>query len=563
MAHPPFNGEADAAIAKVGVEMELSRVSHGLLSSEWRNTTGRSKRIHLSVFAVMAGLFILAQIFLGLGVNVIRTSDTPVFLGMANAHSVFSAHFLAGPRPPLVPLVIKLLFGSERLFVAFQWIVHIVAWGALAWYYFEHSAYGVRGLALAMWVFVLALLPQVHIWNFYIMSESLSISCLPLVFALLPRCLSYPGVFASLPLGIVLVGVCMLRDIGAYLAVSLGLALLAVDVATKSRRMSSCLLLGAVIFGLGYSSITANIGTPTAADKRWVFPFLNVVGQRVLPCPDRLSDFAERGMPVNDALRARTGKWASSDGFAFYNDPQLASFLVWATTQGGSTYTSWLLAHPSYLIKEVLSSRREILHQTPGELSAYLPGGYPALPADMSLLDVNLRWVALPFAVAVPYALWRRRRGPHFGDGNRLRLAFASLVPIPVLMIVTYHGDAMDVARHSVLVSVYVRLYLLFLAHLLIGGNPVSEAKTPRSKTAAPVGSLPRQQRTGGRGRPSPVEVEASGGLGSVSRAGGRRSGRSKSGAWPSLSPTTCFRYWTTVPAGAVWGRSAGRAPVP
>ena len=43
--------------------------------------------------------------------------------------------------------------------------------------------------------------------------------------------------------------------------------------------------------------------------QRWVFPFYNVMGMRILPVPEHVAYFSDHGMPVSPALYERTGKW--------------------------------------------------------------------------------------------------------------------------------------------------------------------------------------------------------------------------------------------------------------
>lgn len=57
----------------------------------------RSKYAFAFVLVFLA--FLVAQLYAGLGVGVMVTSDSPVFVNMAKDHPVFSKAFLAGPRP--------------------------------------------------------------------------------------------------------------------------------------------------------------------------------------------------------------------------------------------------------------------------------------------------------------------------------------------------------------------------------------------------------------------------------------------------------------------------------
>ncbi len=184
-------------------------------------------------------------------------------------------------------------------------------------------------------------------------------------------------------------------------------------------------------------------------------------------------------MPVNEAVLAQANKWASSDTFAVYRDPALADFLAWVTSQGKSTYSAYLLEHPGYTSGEIVDHRQLILHQLPSALEGYYPKEYRPIVQGMFAIEASLLWAILPAAALLPYRLWQRRRGLRPNDAWKVSLAVAALVPLPVLMVISYHGDAMDVARHSVIVAVYARLYLVFIAFILIGARET--AVRPRS----------------------------------------------------------------------------------
>ncbi len=179
------------------------------------------------VFILLFLAFLFAQMYAGLGVGVVETSDSPVFVSMARDHPVFSRAFLAGPRSPLTSLVIKAVAGSTRHFVAFQWLLHVCAWGGLAYFFFVQARHRLAGALLALWVMLLALTPQVQIWNCYIMSESLSLTCVPLLFLLLPYSRARTSRRTWIALSAVLLTSALLRDIGAYLGLALGVALFA------------------------------------------------------------------------------------------------------------------------------------------------------------------------------------------------------------------------------------------------------------------------------------------------------------------------------------------------
>lgn len=267
-----------------------------------------------------------------------------------------------------------------------------------------------------------------------------------------------------------------MRDVYAYLAAALAVAVfLGLGIASRWKRVHWLLLVsGFVVFGL--AGVSAGSGARNAVERRWVFPLFNVIGQRVLTDPARTSYFTTAGMPMSDALRGRTGAWASSDGFAFFLDPELADFRRWATNDGHATYVRYLLAHPGYTFGSAWSARRELLHLVPGELAPYYPPGFAALAPWLLDLEASLALSVLPLVVALPIAAWQRRRGWRAGDGARGALAAAAMVPLPVLMLAAFHGDAMEVARHAVPAAVYFRVWIVFAAWLAVGGGAATRS---------------------------------------------------------------------------------------
>lgn len=430
------------------------------------------RTIRVPVVAALLGIaFVLGQLSINAGVGLLETSDSPVFVGMARDHAVASEGFLAGPRPPLTSLLLKLAGQSPRKFAAWQWTIHIVAWASLAGLLLWRTRPLAAGAGLAVAVLALALMPQVQVWNLYLMSESVSLSMIPLVFGCLAVLAERPGLRGELPLIAILAIGGGVRDLHAYLALSLATAVF-VGFAVLSRwRRRPWLVLVAGFAVFAASDISADHGYPDSINRRWVFPLVNVIGQRVLTDPAACSYFEASGMPMSPALHDRAGKWASSDGFAAYHDPELADFRAWLVAHGKSTYMRWLLEHPGPALGAVWAARGELLHLVPEKLAVYYPGGYPEPELHRRLAEDSVKLGLASLALALPIAAWRRRRGFLVDDGIRLGLAVASFAPVPVLMFVAYHGDAMDLARHSLGIAVYFRVWLVFVAWLLLQGT--------------------------------------------------------------------------------------------
>ena len=108
-------------------------------------------------------------------------NDSTVYAAMAH-RSVWSRALWVGPRPPLFPLVLKMVGGTTAL-VTTQAVVAALAWGTLAWTVGRLLAPGWRRVTAGFLVLGFATTVPVALWNRSELSESLSMSLLALVFA--------------------------------------------------------------------------------------------------------------------------------------------------------------------------------------------------------------------------------------------------------------------------------------------------------------------------------------------------------------------------------------------
>ena len=96
--------------------------------------------------------------------------------------SLCSVGFWIGPRPPLIPLLIK-AFGTSTGFVTAQAVIAALAWGLLAWTVGRLVSPGWRRLVATWTILAFATALPITLWNRSVLSESLSLSTLALVFA--------------------------------------------------------------------------------------------------------------------------------------------------------------------------------------------------------------------------------------------------------------------------------------------------------------------------------------------------------------------------------------------
>ncbi|MBF6558017.1 MAG: hypothetical protein IVW52_18070 [Acidimicrobiales bacterium] len=112
---------------------------------------------------------------------VIIWNDSRAYVEVASK-PLWTSAFWQGPRPPLTPLAIK-VFGSSGGFLVAQAMVAAVAWGILGWTVGRLVPPGWQRV-LAIWVILaFATALPIAMWNRSLLSESMSMSALALLFA--------------------------------------------------------------------------------------------------------------------------------------------------------------------------------------------------------------------------------------------------------------------------------------------------------------------------------------------------------------------------------------------
>ena len=103
------------------------------------------------------------------------------------------------------------------------------------------------------------------------------------------------------------------------------------------------------------SNLSADLG------DRWIFPFQNVLGRRILPNTQAVDFFVNCGMPVSPALMQLAGGYANSLDRAFYDDPALEDYRQWVHRAGKPCYVKWLLSNPLESIKRPIAEFNSLI----------------------------------------------------------------------------------------------------------------------------------------------------------------------------------------------------------
>jgi len=371
-----------------------------------------------------------------------ETADTPAYVRVSN--EVFlSKDFWANSRPPMFPLLLKIYNANKVKVAAFQTAFSIFAWGMLALSLSFSLKPILRPFAFAL---MLALSLERHIagWDVVMLTESLSVSLMALFLAAwlwLLRGWSWEKVVL---LSLVAFIWAFTRDTNGWILLMIaGLILLGVLLFGAQKRFLSVALVFTVIFVI--SNLSADVG------QRWVFPFQNVLAQRILPDEGAVEFFADCGMPVTPELLDLAGGFANSNERAFYTSPALEPYRNWMYEHGKSCYMRWLVSRPLASLREPWADLAWLLAFE--EVDFFFPQRYePLLPwyAERILYpqDAHL-WLWGGITLAALIAIWKKA-----WTSNKTWLVYISLCLLiyPHLFIV-WHGDVPGTHRHALTIS--------------------------------------------------------------------------------------------------------------
>jgi hypothetical protein len=376
----------------------------------------------------------------------------------------------AGARPPVTPLLWKLT-GTITSFVVVQTVVSILAWSALAVVVALLARRGWPRLVAGGVVLGFAATTPIVQWDRSVLSESISLSLLALLFATAILWAVRPTGRRGGALVAVALVFAATRDthiwVVALLALALGVA--ASWYATGRRaRLDPNAAAPIAWVTAGLAVVVFLTGWGSAAAHRTEQNIRDVYDVRIFPYVDRIDWFADHGMPDADGLRALARTAKGVDGNAPFvgvdtATPEFAALGHWLHDHGTATYVEWLLTHPGYVLSEPLQRPERTFNNAGGHLSYY------AAPdrTDVSLANWLLYppgWVVLVEAVAaVGGAVSLRRWRRHEWQITTL-LGVIGIAHV----LIAWHGDGMEVTRHAAIGNVQMRLAVLVVLGMLL-----------------------------------------------------------------------------------------------
>jgi hypothetical protein len=409
-------------------------------------------------------------------------NDSILYIHIAT-RSIGSSGLWAGARPPVTSLLIKLA-GSSRGFLATQAAIAALCWGFLAFTVGRLAESGWKRVAAAWAILAFATAFPVTLWNRSVLSESLSMSLLALLFALLiwtAREWTWPRIAATT---VVCLCFAATRDAQiwtvALLAVAIAVrAIVALKknprIARRAASLSACLL--AVVVLTGWGTVSSHRTRENVADVFYV---------RIFPFPTRVAWFAAHGMPQQGQVNqlARSTESTPNVAKVVYIAPTDSAFAPldrWLDSKGSDAYFLWLLTHPGYAISEPLQRPERSYDFANGDLMFYAAQAHQLRSPLTVVVWPSLIGLLVQLGVAVYVSLISRAwRQPVW------RMVF-SLTVIGVLsMLVAWHGDGQEVTRHTVegLAELRLGLWIIILNWLFGSHDPALPARPTTTEGA-------------------------------------------------------------------------------
>ncbi len=390
--------------------------------------------------------------------------------------------FYFDERPIGYPLLLWSVGRSSTLTVLAQTGIYGAAFWILCRVVFAEMRSRVVGVAVVVFIGAVAIEPRNSLWNTLILSESLSTSLGILSIAAWWRAAARPSTRTVTRAWIVTAAWILVRDTNVLPTV---LVLLPVALACAWRSPGADRALRRRLVGgtLAILAVCGYVYMSQAVSHRTQYSVHNVVGIRVLPDAGLTKWFADGGMPLDDALRGRTGHSAWDDGEAFLRAPELARYRVWARGPGGRRLLVSMVVHAPDWWKRLHHDLPGILGEDDRAYDSYavfarFPHHLPA-PFGTPRTNAGLFAGLLLAAAGLGIAASDRRR--------RLLAAVvaAGLVSAIVDIWCSYVGDPMELNRH--MVGPLARLTVLVIVAVALGADT---AGTRRHRVSIPHGAV-------------------------------------------------------------------------
>lgn len=448
------------------------------ISSPYRVNRLQSHRALATLIFVWAG-FASLKLWLALSNPPIIFSDSKAYEAVAR-FPILSRGFVAGQRPMLIPLMLKVT-GTSTSFVVLQTVVSALCWGLLAFAVAMRIQNKWGGALAGVVILAFAMSPEIEIWDKAVLTETIALSFIALLCAEALWAGDSFTTWWKVAVILTLVGFVSARDEDIWTTVLVGVAFLAIVfvLRVKEKRWSKPALAFIIICVL-----ISGVFEFTASDSKRNIPNVeHVMFVRIFPYPSRLSWFASHGMPEERLIAASPlakGITAGSAEFKFVDlsKPEFKQLNNWMQHDATRTYIEWLILHPSYDVSVPFQTPRlSEVDPANGNILGYDLYPIPAWQGALGQVIFPAWEGVVLMGLVASLLLWKRKS---WRQRHVQLVGLLACVGFFTLFI-AWHGDGYEVVRHMLEGNVEVRvgvLVLLVLGALTAPANRTSSTKT-------------------------------------------------------------------------------------
>lgn len=446
---------------------------------------------------ILIGLYVLARVFILVRSKPFVAFDTTSY---APTGPVEVLSFTGNaPRPWGVPLLFSIMPTNEARVIA-DWLIGTAAWACLAWALWTMLRSQIARIIGIAAVLLLALTPQLVVWDFAVLSESLSISLGVLALGLL---MIWSRTRSRIALaGMVAVAFWWIftrQDVMTMVA-----ALIAVLVLyiwrNRSVRKAAVAAVAVLVLGIGWHAALL-----PSIDKAYGGWWLNgynftdatfIYRLRLVVLKDpqmRSAYWTEFGMPRCAPAEqvAKATAWRIRDFSSGVR--QCPELDAWMTENASSVGYKYAAKHPRHfaaatlkVAPETLAGSLEGQYQTKVQQVMPWSAGRVFWPGKSQVLPLTAVIAALALALGAAFRLLRRRAWLYTAGAALVLVSLANTVA-------TFLFTAGEWGRFGIQEAVSLRIGLLLLVLATIDGLVIRRTETEQAAVALdePPGTAP------------------------------------------------------------------------
>jgi hypothetical protein len=388
------------------------------------------------------------------------------------SQALWSSGFWFGGRPPLTPFLWKVT-GSPDAFAMGQTLISIVSWGFLAWTVGSLFPAGWRRLVGFLVVLAFGTATPVVLWDRSVLSESLALSGLALLFAVSIRLVQRATPRRAAAVVGAALWCALARDTEIILPAILGLFILIFAIVRRDNPRKTLLVGTACGLFLAAGFCIATV-VESGRDALNISDNLYV---RVFPYPARVAWFAAHGMPEAkqiDELTESEPPPALDTAQTVVPDltsPAYSRLSKWINTHGSTTYALWTMTHPWFVVLEPFRTPERTYNDAHGSIYGYAATNKVTSGLTPVLWPPWLWLLGMASATLVIADLRELETG-------RVAEVIVVLGLIGLLaMLVAWNGDGQEATRHTLEGLAEIRLGVL-VTFLYVVLSPASASLT-------------------------------------------------------------------------------------